>query len=99
MGLVIKRRNKEECFLFVAGELNLGDYVKMRIYKIGEDGGGYFARDGIDAPESITILRDKQIELMGGLESVIEQIKYGTFEFKTSKYETEKKWLITKNVN
>lgn len=86
MGLVIKRRDKEECFLFVTEKLMPGDYIKMRIYEIGKDGNGYFAREGIDAPKNITILREKIVAEEGGLESIIEQINSGTFKFKTNKF-------------
>lgn len=85
MGRIIKRRWGEEYFLIVAGDLKLGDYIKIRKEEIGK-ARGYFSRDDIKAPPSIAILTDDLVKEKGGLESVIEQIKCGTFEFKTSRF-------------
>lgn len=86
MGLIIKRKIEEEYFLFVTGVLKPGDYIRIRKNEIGKDGNGYFARDFIEAPPGITILRDSIVAEEGGLESVIEQIKCGNFDFKTKRF-------------
>ncbi|MEK6872628.1 MAG: hypothetical protein AABW90_01285 [Nanoarchaeota archaeon] len=82
MVLRVKRRNDGEYFFFVVGELKKGDYIGIKKEYIGISSQGYYAIDCIEAPKEIIILKNESVEEYGGLNSVIEQIKCETFEFK-----------------
>ena len=86
MGLLIKSKEKEEYYLFVSGDLKLGDYIRINKKEIRNDGYGTFSRDHIEAPSGLTILRKEIVDEMGGLENVINQIRQGTFKFKTERF-------------
>lgn len=86
MGLVITRAEDESYYLIVCKPLNPGDYVKINKSSIRYDYGRLKARDLIDAPDDVLILRREHIEECGGLENVIRRIKEGRFYKKGNKY-------------
>ena len=90
MVLRVKRRNGGEYFLVVAGDLKKGDYIGIKKEEIGISSQGYYSIDRIEAPREIIILKNEVVEEAGGLNSIIEQIKCGNFEFKTSRFINQK---------
>ena len=66
--------------------LKKGDYIGIKKEEIGISSQGYYSIDRIEAPREIIILKNEVVEEAGGLNSIIEQIKCGNFEFKTSRF-------------